>query len=155
VGIGPIEHVSRLYLSGPAIVKSNSVQVSDVALSGGLLIFIAEFGPFFQGTLVKSGTSDLDLAILYATTTDADLGDVSSLGTLADVLRIQNVTMPAGGGWSLCLFFFGFERRFFDEFTDVRSLVVSVPRPGNYSISCEQDGRFGSWLCPAVLQVSK
>jgi hypothetical protein len=135
-------------LSGPAIVKSNSVAVSDIALSGGLLIFIAESGPFFNGTLVKSGTSDLELAILYATPTDADLGDVSSLGKLAPVLHIRNVTMPAGGGWSLCLFSSGVKRWFFDEFTDVWSLVVSVPMPGFYEIAGERNGQVGQLVVP-------
>jgi hypothetical protein len=148
VAIGPRGRASRLYLAGPAIVKGNSVRVSDITLSGGSLLFIAESAPFFDGTLVKSGTTHLDVAILYTTETAVDLTDVSSLENLSDVLHIQNVTMPDGGGWSLCLLSSGVGRCFFDEFIDVHSLVVSVPTPEFYSISGERGGRVGQLVVP-------
>jgi hypothetical protein len=53
------------------------------------------------------------------------------------------VRVLADGGWSLRLLFAQIERSFFDEFSPVRSLVLSVPGEGFYSISGEREGRIG------------
>jgi hypothetical protein len=87
----------------------------------------------FTGTRSISGTSYL--TILYGVLTDSEPPDLDEFsGTF---LHIGNLTLPAESGWIhvFCVSGPDFAKCFSDELMIARSLIVSVPAEGDYSIS--------------------
>jgi hypothetical protein len=120
-------------------VKSTKVQVSAILLSDGSHVFVGNQAPLFTGTLSSSGI--VELVILYGNETGDNPDNFAKVN--ATLLQIRNMSDLANGGWFFCVLSSGIDRCFFDEFIEVRSLVVSVPRDGFYFISAERDGRIG------------
>jgi hypothetical protein len=86
---------------------------------------------------------NFNLSILYENTTASGVERLSGLGSL--FLHILSFNLPNLGTWTLCLAGPTVERCFPHDMSQVRSLITSVPTPGNYSIFASTESWSG-WL---------
>jgi hypothetical protein len=128
-----------LQLSGTTTVKGARLRASSILLSDGSLLFVTDQSTLFLVTPSVSGT--VDIAVLFSIKTAENAPTFSWLNR--PVLRIGELKDVAGSGRNLCLLSSGTGRCFSDPLILLQSLAVSVPGPGNYSISVQGGGPAG------------
>jgi hypothetical protein len=109
------------------------VNASSIVLSDASWIFATHGNQLFGATPSVQGL--LNLTIIYGAVTSEDVERVSSLHLT--MIQIGNVTLPPSDFWTLCtsrLCRTGSENCFKTESFEIKSLLVTVESPGNYSI---------------------
>jgi hypothetical protein len=80
-----------------------------------------------------SSSGSLNLTILFG---DVTLEDVEPLtGLSATFLQIGNLSFPGVPSWTFCVSGVGHEHRIDAQSSNVRSMIVTVPSGGTYSIT--------------------
>jgi hypothetical protein len=136
-GIGGIG-VQSLNLYGPAVLICNSshfpVTATWIVLGNDFLLFVTEGSDLFS--VSPSLSNDVSLAILFGKETEQNVENLSQI-----FLQIGSLDLPVETFWSFCVSGVVFKRCFGNESTKVKSLIVSLPSHGAYSI-----GAFGPGL---------
>jgi hypothetical protein len=142
--------VGRVIFSGTAALICNggpgkfAVSASSIVLSNASVIFGTAAARLFGVSPSREGP--LSLAILYGSVTSSQAEPLSSLN--APILQIGNVSFhpPREGdcvGWTFCVSASDAENCIAAHFTEVRevkSVVLSIPSLGSYSIRALLDG---------------
>jgi hypothetical protein len=141
-GIGGLG-VQSLNLSGPAVFICDSSQLPVTAgwivLRNGFLLFVTEGSRLFNVSSYLS--NDADLAILFRSETEANVEPLENL--TQTLLHIGNLELPVETLWSFCVSGADFKRCFGNESTRIKSMIVSVPSIGSYSIEAFGAGLAG------------
>jgi hypothetical protein len=137
--------VELLRFSGNAVLTCDAnvtkfpVNASSIVFSNASLIFITSRNRLFG--VSPSSSNLLNLVIVYLNVTNEENGPLLKLnGTL---LEIGNVTIPLSSYWMLCMSGVGCEDWDETGSSSVKSLIVSIPSEGNYSVKMFCDVRTG------------
>jgi hypothetical protein len=91
---------------------------------------------------VSPSTSTLvNLVIVYGNVTNPENEPLSQLNVT--LLQIGNVTAPLSNGWTICVSGTGHEDCYVSRSSLVRSLIVAIPRQGDYSVRMFSDSASG------------
>jgi hypothetical protein len=135
IGSGGVGKVGHLTFSGRAVLICSSsnagtfpVNASSILFSDASAIFVTQRAPLFGVNPLHQG--ELNLTLMYGTVM-ADKAEL--LPSSATFLQIDNLSLPHGS-WEFCISGAASTRCFDTESTIVRSLIMSVPSQGSYSI---------------------
>jgi hypothetical protein len=141
-GSGAGSDLTALVFAGTASLVCNlsaeraSVNASSILFSHASLVFTTESNRLFCASPSRFGP--FNLVILYGRTTEKNTEPLSGLnGTF---LHIGNVSLPNTLIWTFCIASSGSDRCFSSQSSSVRSIIVSVPEPDNYSVFLSSDG---------------
>jgi hypothetical protein len=150
IGVGsPRGQLNSLQLSGTSILNSNSnsvdhaVNATSIVIADASLVFETNGTCLFGSSPSKTGL--IELAIFYHMVTVKGEEPLSELETV--FLQIGNLSIPEDEKWTFCLSNGTYERCIGAPSDDVKSIVVSIPRLGNYSIQAFTDSRRGHLEC--------
>jgi hypothetical protein len=137
--------VKMLKITGNAVLSCDAnftkfpVHASSIVLTNASLVFITPRNRLFGVSPFRSGL--LNLVIVYENVTTQGSELLSNLN--ATFLQIGNITVPLSNEWTICVSGSGYEDCYPIRSSVMKSLIVTVPIEGNYSIEMISDAESG------------
>jgi hypothetical protein len=138
--------VKQLRFTGSAVLTCDAnltkspINASSIILTTGSLAFTTPRNRLFGAS--PSGSGSLDLIIVYGNATMQGSELLSNLN--ATFLHIGNVTAPLSNDWRVCISGESREACYATRSPVVRSLLLSTPSQGNYSLKMFSDALSGT-----------
>jgi hypothetical protein len=134
---GEGSEVELLQFSGNAILSCNApvtkfpINATSIVLSNASLSFATKSNQLFG--VCPSIRNFSDWVILYENITTRENEPLSQRDST--LLQIGNITAPLSSDWKLCVSGSGYEKCYLTPSSIVKSLIVTVPSQGNYSVT--------------------
>jgi hypothetical protein len=134
-----LRFAGRAVLICDAIFTKFPINASSIVLTNASLVFTTPRNRLFGVGPSSSGL--LNLVIVYGNVTTQGSEPLSNLK--ATFLQIGNITVPLSNDWTICVSGSGYEHCSLTRSAVMKSLIVTVPLEGNYSIEVVSDAESG------------